>query len=159
MRPVAAEPSLVDAADEEVGTALSAQFADLSRQLRGRGAEFPGAALAEVFAAGADESGPALRAAPRPPRPAGAFAVVQPQGAGDRVKDAFGHAADATLFQLRVLLRAHAGKDGDLLAPQPGDPATGAGRQSGLRRGDPGAAAGEEVPDFAAVSGLLVHVI
>jgi hypothetical protein len=54
----------------------------------------------------------------------GAFVVVQSQGASDRVKDVFGHAADVTLPQPRVPLRAHAGKDGDLLAPQPGDPAT-----------------------------------
>jgi hypothetical protein len=44
MRPVAAEPSLVDVADEEVGTALLARLADLSQQLRDRGAGFRGAA-------------------------------------------------------------------------------------------------------------------
>jgi hypothetical protein len=60
--------------------------------------------------------------------------VVQSQGSSDRVKDVFGHAADVTLLQPRVPLRAYAGEDGDLLAPQPGDPATGAGRQPGLRR-------------------------
>jgi hypothetical protein len=58
-----------------------------------------------------------------PGRTVGAFVVVQSQGASDRVKDVFGHAADVTLLQPRVPLR-QADKDGDLLAPQPGDPAT-----------------------------------
>ena len=49
--------------------------------------------------------------------------LVHPQDPGERAQHALGHAAEVPAFHPGVVRRAHPGELGDLLAPQPGDPA------------------------------------
>ena len=84
----------------------------------------------------------------------GAFGVVELEGAGDRVENAGGDAAEGTAFELGVILNAHPGQGGDLAAPQPGHPALPGLRYPGLLGGDLGTPRGEELADF----GTVVHV-
>jgi hypothetical protein len=84
----------------------------------------------------------------------GTFGVVELKGAGDGVEDGGGGAAEASSFELGVVLDADAGKRGNLAPAQPGH-ATGADvGQPGLLRAELGPPGGEELADLGAV----VHV-
>ena len=50
----------------------------------------------------------------------GAFGVVELQGAGERVQDRGGDAAEGAAFELAVVLDANPGEGGDLAPAQPG---------------------------------------
>jgi hypothetical protein len=76
------------------------------------------------------------------------FVLAQPQRLGDGLQDLLGHAADVALLQPGVPFGAHSGQDGDLLAPQAGDPTSAAaGRQPDLLGREPRTAGGEEFAD------------
>ena len=53
----------------------------------------------------------------------GPFGVVELQGAGDRIEDGGGDAADGAAFELGVVLDADPGERGHLAAPQSRHPA------------------------------------
>ena len=67
------------------------------------------------------------------------FRFVEPQGPGQRVQHALGHAWRVASLKPGVVLDADAGQDGDLSAAQAGHPPVAAVvRQARLLRGDPG---------------------
>ena len=61
----------------------------------------------------------------------GTLGVLEPQRVGERVKDSVGGAGGVAALHALVVLDAHAGQRGDLLAPQPR--ARGAGHSSAGR--------------------------
>jgi hypothetical protein len=79
----------------------------------------------------------------------GPFDVIELQRPGDSLEDVLGYAADVAALELCVVLDADPCQHRHLLAAQAGDatPAT-VGRQADLFRGDPGPAAGQELPDL-----------
>ena len=83
----------------------------------------------------------------------GVFGFIEVQGAGDGVEHAVGDPGQVAAFELRVVVGADSGQDGDFFAAQTGDPATAIGGQSDLLWGDSGAPGGEELPYLA----LAVH--
>ena len=82
-----------------------------------------------------------------------ALGVVELERAGQCLQHALRGAAHVAAFQARVVLDAHAGQYGDLLAAQAGDPAGAVGRQPRLFGRDPAAAGGQELADL----GLRLH--
>jgi hypothetical protein len=74
-----------------------------------------------------------------------ALGVVELERSGQRLEHAFGHAAQVSAFQARVVRKADAGKDGNFFAAQPRDASCTVGRHACLLRGDRGAAGGEEL--------------
>jgi hypothetical protein len=84
----------------------------------------------------------------------GALGVVELQRSGERFQHALGDPVDIAALQAGVVRDAHAGKDGDLLAPQSWDAAAAVGGQPCLVGCDPGTARGEELADLL----LGVHV-
>ena len=83
----------------------------------------------------------------------GVFGFIEVQGAGDGVEHAVADPGQVAAFELRVVVGADSGQDGDFFAAQTGDPATTIGGQSDLLWGDSGAPCGEELPYLA----LAVH--
>ncbi|GAA3009769.1 hypothetical protein GCM10020229_21750 [Kitasatospora albolonga] len=86
-----------------------------------------------------------------------ALVLAQPQRPGQRGEDLRRGLRAAGLFQPDVVVGGHPGELDDLLAPQPGGAAPGAGRQADVLRVDPLTAAAEEVGEFAAVHVHAVH--
>ena len=84
----------------------------------------------------------------------GAFGVVELKRSSQCIQHALGDAVHVTALEPGVVLDAHAGQDGDLLAAQPGDAARAVRGQFDLVGGDPGAAGGEELADLL----FRVHV-
>jgi hypothetical protein len=83
-----------------------------------------------------------------------ALGVVQLQGPGDGGQHALRGAADVAALQPRVVVEAHAGEHGDLLAAQPGYPPVPAEvGDARLLRGDVRAAGDQELPHL----GLGAH--
>jgi hypothetical protein len=95
------------------------------------------------------------RAAPRPGTGArcagqaeqvGTFGLVELQGLGERVQHAVRHALGVAALQPRVVLDAHTGQQGGLLAAQAGDaPMAAVGGQAGLLGGDLAASGDQEL--------------
>ena len=81
----------------------------------------------------------------------GTFGFVELQGAGDRVKNAGGHAAECATFELGVVLDAHSGEGGYLAATQSRHPPMNGLGQPGLLRSDLGSSRGQELTNFGAV--------
>lgn len=82
----------------------------------------------------------------------GPFGVVELQGAGQRLEDGLRDPGEVAPFQAGVVVGAHPGEHGDLLAAQPLDAAPAAvERDPGLRGGQPFPAGGEEVADLIGV--------
>ena len=79
----------------------------------------------------------------------GALGVVEPQRVGERVEDGVGGAAGVAALQALVVLDAHPGQRGDLLAPQPGHPPLAVARQAGLLGRDLGPPGGQELRELA----------
>ena len=82
----------------------------------------------------------------------GPFGVVELQGAGDRVEDRGGDAADRAAFELGVVLDADPGERGDLAAPQSRYAAGADVGQAGLLRGDLGSPRDQELADLGRLS-------
>jgi hypothetical protein len=80
-----------------------------------------------------------------------AFDLAELQGAGDRVEDVVGDAADVALLQVDVPVGADTGEHGDFFAAQPGYAPPAGVREPDPLGGELGAAGGEEVPDLGAV--------
>ena len=149
VRAVAVQAALVDVADQEVGAALVAAFADLAQQVLDRDAGFLGAALAEVVAVGVDEGGPVLRDALQPLGLAGPVIALdgvhgQPQAAGALEQ------AQVMRAQLVDLLPALEGGRGALAVLQ-GHALRPAG---GMRRDFLPDSLGQQVPQVPAVTDL-----
>jgi hypothetical protein len=62
----------------------------------------------------------------------GALGVVEPQRVGEPFQDAVGGAGGVAALQALVVLDAHTGQGGDLVAPQPGHAPPAIGRQACL---------------------------
>ena len=82
----------------------------------------------------------------------GPLGFVEPQGVGDRVEHGIGNAVEVAPLEAGVVVAADAGEERDLFPAEPGDATVASPcRQTGLLRGDVGAAGGEELSDLAAV--------
>ena len=79
-----------------------------------------------------------------------ALGVVELQRARQRVEHAVGRSGQVAAFQARVVRDAHAGEDGDLLAPQAGDAARAVVGQADVGGLEPGSPGGQELADLAA---------
>jgi hypothetical protein len=77
----------------------------------------------------------------------GALGLVELERASECVQDELGDAGDVAALQPPVVLDAHPGQRGDLLAAQPGHAALAIARQAGLVGRDPGPARGQELGD------------
>jgi len=77
-----------------------------------------------------------------------ALGLVEPEPTGERVEHAVGDAAQVAALHLRVVVDAHAGEHGGLLAAQARDaPRIAEHREPGLLRRDPRSARAEELAD------------
>jgi hypothetical protein len=79
-----------------------------------------------------------------------AFGVVERQRVGEPLQHELGHAAEVAALQSLVVLDADTGQRGDLFATQARHAPGAVARQSGLLRGDPCPARGEELGDVVA---------
>ena len=80
-----------------------------------------------------------------------ALGVVEQERGGERVEDLLRGAGGAAPLQARVVVDAHAGEHGDLLAAQAGNPSVPADDgQARHLRSDLGASGGQEVLDLRA---------
>jgi hypothetical protein len=79
----------------------------------------------------------------------GAFELVQPQRAGQRVEHLRRHVAGPALLEPGVVVDADPGRDGDLLPAQPGGPPPiQPDRQPEVARLQPGATRAQEVAEL-----------
>jgi hypothetical protein len=79
----------------------------------------------------------------------GALGVVEPQRVGERLEDAVGGTGGVAALQAFVVLDAHPGQGGDLLAPQPGHSPLAVARQADLLGRDLGPPRGQELRELA----------
>ena len=78
-----------------------------------------------------------------------AFGLVELQRVREGLEDTVGDTAEIAAFQPDVVLDAHSGEEGHLLAAESLDPTIPApGRQAGLLRGDPSPTRHQEVPNL-----------
>ena len=78
----------------------------------------------------------------------GALGIVELERTGEPFQDELGDSADVSAFQALVVLDAHAGQGGDLLAAQPGHAALAVGRQAGLLGRDLGPPGDQELREL-----------
>src|SRR4051812_23907469 len=82
--------------------------------------------------------------------------LVELEGPSDGLDDVVGGAADAASLELRVVLDADPGQHRHLFASKAADATSSAvGTQTGLRRGDAGAAGGQELSDLVGLGHVL----
>ena len=79
----------------------------------------------------------------------GALGVVESQRVGERVEDGVGGAGGVAALQALVVLDAHPGQRGDLLASQSGHAPLAVARQAGLLGRDLGPPGGQELRELA----------